>query len=240
MSNENGTPLVYCVNYNDHDRRNKMTCRFQELDIPYHFVEPVYKTDKRLDHPEINKQHKRTYSIMLQHLDSLQHFLNNTDEESGPLCIICEDDIMLSTKIKEKLPEIMSKFVEMDLDLLLMGYLWPQKIDPYSNGHFPLLIKTQNFVFTEYPDDLWGSQLYMASRKHAQYLINTFPPEYIFQNPADNLPYNPDWIITKVGRRALISPMLAVEEGATKTDNDGQNEFHRKCFLANYIEGEFV
>jgi hypothetical protein len=235
-------PTIYCVNYNDHERREKMTRRFQDLDLPYHFVEPVYKTDKRLDHPEINPHHKRTYSIMLQHLDSLQHFLDTTNE-SDNFCIVCEDDIMISNRIKQSISDIMIKFDELDLDILLLGYLWPNKIDPFSNGHFPLLLRSAEFLYTGYPDDLWGSQLYMVSRKHARWLLNQFPAEYIFRGFGDGkepLPYNPDWIITKMGKRAIISPMLAVEEGSTKTEHDGQNDFHRQCFLANYVESEFI
>lgn len=241
MTNEK-IPTVYCINFNDHNRRKKMTRRFQTLNLPYHFTEPVYKTDPRLNHSDINKKHKRTYSIMLQHLDSLRHYLDNTSE-TDQFCIVCEDDIMISNQIRESLPEILCKFVELDLDIMLLGYLWTQKIDPYSNGHFPLLSSSRNFVYTGYPDDLWGSQLYIVSRKHARYLLNNFPSEYIFKGFGDGkepLPYNPDWIITKMGRRAIISPMIAVEEGSTKTDNCGQNEFHRQCFLANYMEGRFI
>jgi hypothetical protein len=225
------TPTIYCVNFNDADRRLKMTRRFQALNLPYHFVEPVYKYDPRLSHAEINNQHKRTYSVMLQHLDSLKHYLENTPD-SANYCIVCEDDIMISSQFRESLPEIISKFSDLNLDILLMGYLWPNKIDPHANAHFPLLDKTQDFLYTGYPDDLWGSQLYMVSRKYAKYLLSEFPTEYIIKK--DSIPYNPDWIITKLGNRALISPMLAVEEGLTKTDHSGQNEFHRQCFLANY------
>ena len=79
MTNEK-IPTVYCINFNDHNRRKKMTRRFQTLNLPYHFTEPVYKTDPRLNHSDINKKHKRTYSIMLQHLDSLRHYLDNTSD----------------------------------------------------------------------------------------------------------------------------------------------------------------
>jgi hypothetical protein len=43
-----------------------------------------------------------------------------------------------------------------------------------------------------------------------------------------------------MGNRALLVPMMAVEEGGTKTDHDGQNEFHRRCFECNYDRDLYI
>ncbi len=229
---------IYCVNFEDALRRNRIMGRFSQLNLDVHFVDPVYKTDSRLDDPRIPQQHKRTYSIMLQHLDSLKDFIETTDE-TEKYCIVCEDDILISKRISEFLPEIVKQFDDLHLDILLLGYLFANTIDPFSNGHFPLLHKSDSFLYTEYPDDLWGSQMYLVSKSYAQHLLNVYTPEYIYKDP-ESIPYNPDWIITKVGRRGLIVPMLAVEEGGTKNDNYGQNEFHKQSFFKNYVEGVFV
>jgi hypothetical protein len=34
----------------------------------------------------------------------------------------------------------------------------------------------------------------------------------------------------------MIYPMIALEEGVTKTEHEGQNNFHKLCFDVNYNE----
>lgn len=227
-------PKVYCVNFLDEDRRLKMETRFDRLKIPVNFVDPVFKSDLRLSIDGVQAEHKRTYSIMLQHIDSVQDFLNTTDE-CEKYCIVCEDDVLLSKRFLEKLPGICQTFSELDLDVLLLGYLSPDKV--LDSNVFPLIKSDQNFVYTGYHSDLWGSQMYMISREYAKRLIETFQPSYILRT--DSLPYNPDWTITKCGKRALISPMLALEEGEVKNECYEQMSFHQRCFETNFIEGEF-
>jgi saccharopine dehydrogenase (NAD+, L-lysine-forming) len=227
-------PKIYCVNFLDDDRRLKMETRFDRLKIPVNFVNPVFKSDLRLSIEGIPEQHKRTYSIMLQHIDSVQDFLNTTDE-SEKYCIVCEDDVLLSKRFLEKLSGICQTFSELDLDVLLLGYLSPDKM--LDSNLFPLIKSDLDFVYTGYHSDLWGSQMYMISREYAKRLIETFQPSYILRT--DSLPYNPDWTITKCGKRALISPMLALEEGGVKNDCHEQMSFHQRCFETNFIEGEF-
>jgi len=228
-------PKVYCVNFLDEDRRLKMENRFDKLKIPVNFVDPVFKSDARLSIEGIQEEHKRTYSIMLQHIDSIQDFLNTTDE-SEKYCIVCEDDVLLSNRLLEKLPDICKTFSDLELDILLLGYLSPDKV--LDSNLFPPLKVGTEFTYNNYHSDLWGSQMYMISREYAKRLIETFQPVYILRT--DSLPYNPDWTITKCGKRALIVPMLALEEGEVKNDCYSQSSFHRVCFETNYLEGEFI
>ena len=226
-------PAFYVINFNDEARRERMVSRFSKIGLNKpHFVDPVFISDLRLNNDEI--QHKRTCSIMLQHLDSLKHFLDNTDKE---FCIVCEDDIHISKNLRNDLPEIIQQFVTMDLDVLLLGYLSMYPVDTETNAHFALKSRSKKYKYANYPDDLWGSQMYMMSRKHAKNILEQFGPDYILTG---ELPYNPDWILTKTGNRALIVPMLAVEEGDTKTDHGGQNEFHRRCFECNYDRDLYI
>jgi saccharopine dehydrogenase (NAD+, L-lysine-forming) len=227
-------PKVYCVNFLDQDRRSKMETRFDRLNIPVNFIKPVFKSDLRLSIDQIQEQHKRTYSIMLQHIDSIQDFLNTTDE-SEKYCIVCEDDVLLSKRFLEKLTGICETFLDLELDVLLLGYLSPDKV--LDSELFPLIMSDQDFLYTGYHSDLWGSQMYMVSREYAKRLVETFQPNYILRT--DSLPYNPDWTITKCGKRALISPMLALEEGEVKNECYEQMSFHQRCFETNFMEGEF-
>lgn len=227
-------PKVYCVNFQDENRRSKMIERFDQLKIPVNFVDPVLKSDPRLSLDGVQEDHKRTYSIMLQHVDSIQVFLNTTGD-SEKFCIVCEDDVLLSKTLFALLPDVCSNFLDLDLDILLLGYLLPDKV--LDSERFPVIKSHEEFVYRGYHSDLWGSQMYMVSRDYAKRLIETFQPSYILRT--DSLPYNPDWTITKCGKRALISPMLALEEGEVKHECYAQSSFHQRCFETNFVEGEF-
>jgi hypothetical protein len=220
---------IYVVNFKDDLRKNRMIDRFKTVGYELKFVPPVTKDDPRLDIKNLEFE-KRTWSIMLQHLDSVRDFYENTTDDH---CIVCEDDIMISKNFNTELPIIIKDFNELELDILLLGYLFPHKI--YELNHYFSLKNPNkiNYTYHNYPDDLWGCQMYLISRKYAKYLLDTFTIEYAINNL--NKPYySPDWVITKNGNRAIIYPLIAVEEGDTKTDHVGQNDFHRQCFLRNY------
>jgi hypothetical protein len=228
----------YCINFNDDTRRNKMIERFSSHNIKVEFVNPVYATDERLNIEGRDiTQHKRTWSIMLQHLDSIQHFLENTDND---YLILCEDDILISKNMTKDLPEIIDNFEELKLDVLLLGYLMHFKLDKKQpHDEFPVIKSAADAPYTYYgfPYHLWGSQMYLIHRKHAAFLLNKYDINYALEDL--NRPYNPDWTLTKDGVRAMIYPMVALEEGVTKTDHPGQNSFHQYCFETNYAEDIF-
>jgi hypothetical protein len=47
-------------------------------------------------------------------------------------------------------------------------------------------------------------------------------------------PFNSDWTITKEGNRALLYPMIALEDGKTKYLDGGQHNYHQECHHNNY------
>jgi hypothetical protein len=217
--------VFYVINFKDDARKERMVSRFDQLGIDLHFVNPVFENDQRMQNTPL---YKRTSSIMLQHLDSIRHFYENT---SAKHCIVCEDDIHVSKHLHEHLPQIIQDFDALGLDLLLLGYLYRYGVK--GNSHFPLLKQNENYTYHWYPDNIWGSQMYLISRKHAETLLNKYTIEFAIEQ-LEKIHYNPDWTITKFGKRALISPMLAVEEGDDKSKHEGQSEFHRMCHLNNY------
>jgi hypothetical protein len=79
------------------------------------------------------------------------------------------------------------------------------------------VFKTQHFF-----NHLLGSQMYVVSRKWTEHLVDKYTVEYAEEHP--DLPHNPDWIITKMGHRAMVYPMLAMEEGDTKIGDDSQRD----------------
>ena len=173
---------------------------------------------------------------MLQHLDCIRDFFENTDKSH---CIVCEDDIYISKNISNDIETIVKNFDELELDVLMLGYLLSHKIDNnnyHHNHYFPVLNNANinnEYMYHSYPDDIWGTQMYLISRNYAEFLLNKFTPQFAFENTS-TLNYNPDWIITKNGKRALINPMIAVEEGINISDHAGQINFHKQCFECNY------
>ena len=229
---------IYVINFNDENRKNKMIQRFNSIGFELKFMDPVYESDLRITDGikggikdgipvkggiPVNKIEKRTWSIMLQHLDSIRHFYETT---TLPHCIVCEDDILISKNFKTDLPNIIQNFNQLKLDILLLGYLIPFKIE--SNLYF----KPKTYQYLDYPNDLWGSQMYLVSRAYAKFLLEKYTIDYAISHLDE--PYSPDWVITKNGNKAILYPMVAVEEGGTKTSNESQNNFHKRCFETNY------
>ena len=82
----------------------------------------------------------------------------------------------------------------------------------------------------------------MFSRDYAKRIMDTFTADYAERAQYDTSlpPPNPDWSLTKLTtERALLYPMLAVEDGKGIYDHWGQGEYHRNSHTANYVEGKF-
>ena len=218
----------YTFSFKNPDREKNLRKRFSEEFIDIEFIEPVEKTDNRVaEAPDINK---RTWAIMFNHLDMLQKFL----ESSAEFGIFCEDDIQIRRGLKEFLPEIVASYKRLKLEILMLGYLLPYKpIDIKTTG---LTIIGQPLSYFSYEDDIWGSQMYMLDRKTANRMLEFYTLEYALKSLTDNTmtPFSPDWTLTKKGIRAAIYPMMAVEEGKVVTTHQGQIDFHRRCFEAQF------
>lgn len=216
---------MYCINFMDEERRVKMMDRFDGQGLTLHFVDPVYTTDSRID----SRLDKRVSSIMLQHMDSIRHFYETT----RPYAILCEDDILLSKHFATDLPRIVDRYKELKLDVLLLGYLLPIRLTK-DNPEFKFLDEIEGYTFYDFPYHLWGSQMYLIHREHAKFLLDKYTMDYA---TADlGRPYNPDWTLTKDGKKALLYPMLALEEGTEKSKIHAQSTFHMNCFLTNYSD----
>ena len=241
----------YCINFKDEKRREKMQNRWKSLELDLLFVYPVETTDKRFDivREKMPKKELRDWAIMLQHLDSLRDFVDSEyiPGEKGEYVIICEDDIMVSKHLPNDLPEIIETYERLNLDVLLMGFLIPYKITD-DNYYYPLKERNYKYSYHGYPADIWGSQMYMVSRKHAEILLQKYTIENAMKNEMDNIhtntkpkePFSPDWTLTKYGNRSVIYPMMALEEGDTKCNWDSEIDYHQRCFKMHYVEREFI
>ena len=224
---------IYIVSYQNEERRKRMIHRFKTLRLDHliTFTPEVRQTDRRLSF----MAEKRNASIMLQHLDSLRLFL----ETSHECCIVCEDDIHISKTFAEKLPAILHDFKEMKMDVMMLGYILTFSIDmnsEFHQGYFPYANKQDDRIlmashtYHSYPDDIWGSQMYLVSRSYASYLLDTYDCAEKNIETIQKKPYNPDWVITKPSKRVLIYPMVALEE---KNDG-GQNYDYGKQYRSHY------
>lgn len=207
----------HVLNYNNPDRRQRIINRFTSLGLELSFV----KTD---DTP-------REFAVFMSHYNMIKDFYD-TGKDYG---IICEDDIYIKKTIKEDLPLILHTFEHMKLDVLLLGYLLNRNLHTNFN-EYP--IKPGTYTYHSYDDELWGAQMYLISRKHAKYLLDT----YEFDKFKTKYPgsIGVDFVMTKEGNRAMIYPMLAVEEGNVVTDHYGQIEFHKNCFQIQYDSDKYI
>ena len=235
MNNINNICYFSCLNYKNDERKKQMEERFKNLNINCHFYQGVSFEDERLKNAGNSG---RIISCMYGHLDMICNFYYKTDKEYG---IFCEDDIFIDKLLNIKLQDIINDVSIMNLDILLLGYLIPYKIEEtYIDFRIKhnFIDKPYSYKYHNYPNDLWGSQMYLLTRKYAKYLLDTYYTDYYEKSLLDPTltSFSADWIITKNGNRALIYPMVAVENGEYMSGHCGQDNFHKDCFNANITD----
>lgn len=230
----------YCLSYNHPDRASIMISRFAILDISLNIHTGVQMNDHRLSYTQ-NKGIQRLWSCCYGHLDNLAKFYA-TGKKYG---FLCEDDVHIHKDFTKHMPSIIRDFEAMELDILLLGYMTTFPILDWYLGYSLVHPYDENrsYQYHQYPEDLWGIHLAMVSRSYAATLLDTFAYGYAKKTLTDKTltPFNPDWTITKLSaKRALIYPMLAVEDGNGIYTDSGQEEFHRKSHETNYIPDQFL
>jgi len=208
-----------------------MIDRFAHFEITPILTPPVETTDPRL--AEAPADSKRVWAVMLQHLDSIRHYYETSQ---APYCIVCEDDIHISKTFVDDIHELLPYVEELQLDLVLLGYLLPFKIDMSTylhQQHMPIIGRTNKFSLHRFPDDIWGCQMYLFPRRYAEIMLELYTVEHALAN-IGQLNYNPDWTLTKNGHRVLTCPMVAVEEGINVSGDGGQVAYHIQCHQVNF------
>jgi hypothetical protein len=230
----------HCLSYDNAARSESMRARFQKFGLDLTISPGVPHTDPRvIDAPDSDL--RRLWSITYGHLDMARVFL----EGSQKYGVFCENDILISGDFDDHLNTALFQFESLDLDLLLIGYMTTQPIT--SSSAHPLLLK-EDFGKTifGYPEYQWGAHMYVLSRNGAERLLAKFEDgSYAaasILNPEKA--FSPDWTITKLsavgengrGRRALLYPMIAVEDGSDGIEHyrhQGQLDFHKATFEFN-------
>lgn len=244
-------PPIYCLNFRNEDKRQRMVQRFRTLGLEIHkdvwFVEGVSWDDPSiLPSPselaqanELGLWNPLGWGAWHGHLKMLQQFVNSGSE----LGVTMEDDVMISTNLVQELEQVVNDFQNLNLDVLMLGYLVVDKLDT----QYESILRTPNFNYMRYPMEIFGLQMTLMTRSHAQYVLDNFGPgsemykSFLSQPGAHH--YIPDWIITKYGNRAMVYPMLAIEEhgGGRGWPDDGHARFHEWCYVnqMNFWPGKY-
>lgn len=229
---------VWYLSKKDTDRDLRMKARFEKLNISSNLVEWV--TKEWLIENGYSKKVADTYkdyNCMWGHIKMIKQFLK-TDKEYG---MILEDDVYINKNLPNDIGFILSKMKHLELDILLIGYLTdrsPVKVEGINCHN----IIVQGMSICSYHDELWGTQGYIITRKHAEYVLSKYDESYVtrFPNKEEKIPFSADWTITKSGKRASIYPMYIVEEGTIASTHAGQVAFHKNCHSFNYKKELFV
>jgi hypothetical protein len=236
---EQALAAAYTFSFNDPGRAERMRHRFERVGIPLTFVPPVLATDPRIPaEAQHDKALVRNCAIMWNHLDMLRCFLEDPSRPAYGL--FCEDDIYIRKDLAELVPLLIALYRAHRIDLFLLGYLEltqigrvvlsePQRFAPPS--------ALPDLVVRRYGHYQWGAEMYMVDRNHAATLLDLFNEDFARRSvlKLDNLPpFSPDWTITKYGNKALVYPMMAVEEGQVVADDDWHRNFHANCHKAQY------
>jgi hypothetical protein len=223
---------IYCLNYANEQRRQAMTEKWQRVGVNATMFAGVPTTDPRIAGRGLCAHTEKCWSCMMGHLDMIRTYL----EETGPevVCaVFCEDDIMIDADFRARLEHVTTDFLLTGLDTLLLGYLIQYPMTGTTIGQ-SCYVDVETGHATQYRyygyGDIWGTQMYMLSRKQAARILEKYGGDYadrFLANPAEHTQFSADWSITKEGRRALIYPMLAIEDGLSTYDDHSQREFHR-------------
>jgi len=224
----------YAFSYKNPIRKDWLEKQFKEENIPLIFTDPVENTDPRLAASPENV--RRTWAIMWSHLDSIKAFTQSKHTHA----VFCEDDLIIRRSLHTYISELVSAFDRRNLDILLLSYLTTSV--PAGLVTAPTFKSSErNLIYLEYDDSLWGAHMYMLSQASAQRLLNIYTQAYAEATITNShlKPFSPDWTLTKNGKRALVYPLMGLEEGTVNTTDAGQIEFHRNCFKAHYDPAQF-
>jgi GR25 family glycosyltransferase involved in LPS biosynthesis len=228
-----------CLSFRAPDRSAKMKARFDAIGLELQIHEGVDHSDPRIADHGLNPAVARMWSATYGHLDMIQAFLR-TNKRYG---VFCENDVNIHKNLVAELPAVMEAVDCTNTYVMLLGYMITTKIGSWMNG-YSLLHAGASRTYLSYPPEQWGVHMYMLSREGAAHVIDLFAKGYaVLTLSTPNSAFSPDWTISKIEKRALVYPMLAVEDGEDGMEHyqhEGQYAFHRDTHNANYIPGMFL
>jgi GR25 family glycosyltransferase involved in LPS biosynthesis len=198
---------VFYLTFDGSDRDLRMQERFKKLDL----------------HATKIAAHRSNDGCMLGHLEMIKTFLQTSTKEFG---VFLEEDVYIHKEFKGCVDKLTGLILEKDLDILLIGYLMTHA--PYGCHWLQQIAEKDGITIHSYPEDTWGTQGYILTRPYAMYIYNKYNKWYMDNCETYSLAhFKSDWTIVKRGKRALIYPMLCIEEGDVVEGHAGQTAFHR-------------
>jgi GR25 family glycosyltransferase involved in LPS biosynthesis len=235
---------IYCLSFQNPVREKRMTELFERLGFKPFFCKGVERDDTRILGRPIDDGTIRTWSTCYGHLDMIEQFIKS-EEEIG---IFCEDDLLVRLDFAKHLQRIIHDFKNLNLDILLLGFLCDNDIRRYSNFPEKVSYSDAEFPFRYYdycikPESgVWGAQMYMLTREHAIELYERYAYGYADLTIMNSqmTPFSSDWILTKsANNRALIYPLMVIEDGRSTHTDLGQDQTRTRCFDFWYKEELF-
>jgi GR25 family glycosyltransferase involved in LPS biosynthesis len=236
---------IYCLSYNNPKRRVQIQSKFESQGLAVQFYDGVSPTDPRIQGRPLAPNIQRAWSIMYGHLDMLRLFVNS-GKEFG---IFCEDDILIRKDFCGNLAQILSHFVELRLDVLLLGCLCSNPdFMKYSNFPERPITDGATHPFRYYAYDsnpssaVWGTQMYLLHKSHAEFLLEKYAHGYADLTIQDKslVHFSADWTITKEGEKAVIHPLVAIENAEAEYEDEYQGICRKKCYRLFYSSDLFV
>jgi GR25 family glycosyltransferase involved in LPS biosynthesis len=223
-----------CLCYKNTQRHKNMKERFYNAGLILSIYDGVEHYDPRIVDNCVRKTNdsvKRLWSVTYGHLDMIKMFY----ESSKRYGFFCEYDIVICDKFIEKIPSLMEEFDQLDVDILLLGYMTTCSIP--SNTSINIDMGKSDYSYHRYSDEQWGAHLYMINKAGAKRILDEYAYGYADRTINDpSKSFSPDWTITKIQRRALMYPMMAVEDGTDTMEHYGhygQYIFHMETFHFN-------
>lgn len=242
---------VYCLNYANNTRFDAMCKKWDRTRVCARMFPGVSSLDPRIAGRGLSAHTAKCWSCMIGHLDMIRAYLEETGPDVG-CAVFCEDDILIDADFGARLEHVVDDFTRLGLDTLLLGYLITHPVLGEDNGGYAKLghscyvdVATGHATQYRYYDygDIWGTQMYMLSRKQATRILILYGDDYadrFLANPAGHRQFSADWTITKEGRRAIVYPMLAIEDGLSSYDDYGQRVFHHMSHEAHKDASHYI
>jgi GR25 family glycosyltransferase involved in LPS biosynthesis len=219
----------YGLSYNNPQRKQRLQEQFTKENLHIDIYDGVPLTDSRITCVAPGEKcNRRAWSCMWGHLDMIRQFLDTTAEFG----IFCEDDIVIRKGFAKFIPEVVSTFSRLGLDILLLGYLIPLKPISFKNNAGYLSLIEEPISYYRYDDQIYGTQMYMLNRSTAKRFLDTYTKEYALRTLKNTslTAFCADMTLTKNGNRALLYPMLAIEKVEINKPENVHEVFHKKCY----------
>ncbi|MGH7290163.1 MAG: hypothetical protein ACREJT_03055 [Myxococcota bacterium] len=241
-------PPVYCLNYDNESRRQSMVKRFAAVGLnpsAVHVYGGIAESDPRIAGRGLDSHVARVWSCAYGHLDMIRTFVERDTSAFG---LFCEDDLLIDAAFGARVRVLVPYVEAVGLDLVLLGYLLPFQLSlSATTCTHVLAYRTPEadvrYGLHLYGQDLWGTQMYLLSRVHAETILDRYANGYADQCLAlksQTQVFASDFMITKTGNRRMLYPMLAIEDGLATYTDVGQQMFHAACHTVQVKMSTYV